>query len=254
MRILFSCFAALAIFLFSPAAHCGVVELRPTTLTINPQEHIAVLSLQNPEAVASVFQVNIYSWHQKGNDQILEPTNDVIASPPIVSLGPRGTQVVRVGLRAPDLPPDEKTYRLVLEEIPTHDQFERPGLNIALRVSLPLFVRPESSIPSARLQADMRIADGAATVTVHNEGQYTTRLTEAVLHASALPDNDKGIESKNLTYALPGSWATYRFQLPPAVASLTDAKITVQTEDGPTDLAAPLMSSEAAINGPTIPR
>jgi len=241
--------AAIILVLPFSVAWGGVLEIRPTMLVINPAQHVAVMSLQNPEDSAAIYQVAIYSWHQKGEQQILEKTEDMIASPPVISLPAHGTQIVRVGLRIPSLPPQEQTYRLIIEEIPAPTLLHQPGLNIALRLSLPLFVRPQTVAPPAKLDAELRLSGRKATLIVRNNGAFTARVIEAALHASILGDAD-GMTEKRLAYILPGGWTHYDFDMPTSMSAIPDATATLQSDDGPVDLLAP-MTAEVVSDGPT---
>ena len=66
-------------------------------------------------------------------------------SPPIATIAPDKEQIIRVGLRrAPDKE-RELSYRLFLQEVPAPPKPGFQGLQVALRVGLPVFVQPKRS-------------------------------------------------------------------------------------------------------------
>jgi fimbrial chaperone protein len=248
MRFSLARIIAAALFIFAPSfAYGSVIEVRPTMLVITPSQRVAVLSLVNPDASDVVYQVRIFRWRQNEGKQILEPTDDVIASPPIASLAGHGSQVVRVGLRGASAPDQETAYRLILEELPATNKPGLAGLNISLRLSLPLFVRSQFVLPPDQLAANMRVSGNKATVTVHNNGPFTSRIIQATLAIPAAGDDKPSI--KSLTYILPGQWASYDFALASPLPSSRGAVLTVQTDSGPVDLDTPVVA-EAATDAP----
>jgi fimbrial chaperone protein len=65
----------------------------------------------------------------------------VVVSPPLASIAPGATQVVRLILRLPPSSADrEATYRILIDQIPPPAE---PGIvNIVLRMSIPIFALP----------------------------------------------------------------------------------------------------------------
>ena len=88
------------------------------------------------------MEARTFAWSQpEGKDQ-LSPTREVIITPQVFRLKAGATQLLRIGaLRKPD-PLKEMPYRLVLEEIPPPPSPDVKGLQVALRVSIPVFLRP----------------------------------------------------------------------------------------------------------------
>lgn len=65
-----------------------------------------------------MVQLEAMAWNKAQGQDIYTPTTDLIAAPPIFTVPPGGTQIVRIGLRrAPD-PQRELAYRVYFQEIP----------------------------------------------------------------------------------------------------------------------------------------
>ena len=122
------------------AANFGV---SPVRVELSPTQRTAALTLRNAGDEAVVVQLQLVAWSQEGGQDIYIPTTDLIATPPIFTIKAGGAQVVRVGLRrAPD-PLRELSYRIYLQEVPGPPKLSGPGLQMALRIGLPVFVAPE---------------------------------------------------------------------------------------------------------------
>src|SRR5688500_3643389 len=63
------------------------------------------------------LQISLSKWTQVDGNNILSITNDIIASPPILKLAPKQTQIIRLGLRKPITTQTELAYRLVITQL-----------------------------------------------------------------------------------------------------------------------------------------
>jgi hypothetical protein len=62
------------------------------------------ITLQNLGEAAVYGQVRVYLWEQKDGDDVLTPTQDVVASPPIIQINPKASQTIRLVRRSEQLP------------------------------------------------------------------------------------------------------------------------------------------------------
>lgn len=142
------CGAVLALvccFLLAPAeasAQAGPlgVEVSPVNIELAPGQAAAALTIANHNDRKMSFQIRGYSWQQDsvGNDTT-EPTADLLASPPLATIKPGDTQVVRLILRRP---PEgrEATYRIIFDQLPAPHE---PGVvSVLVRLSIPVFAQP----------------------------------------------------------------------------------------------------------------
>ncbi len=99
------------------------------------------------------MQVDARTWDMNDNGEFIETdTGDFVFFPRLVSIAPGSATVVRVGYKG-DFPRLEKSYRLYFQELPPIRTPNQPsedaiqaGVQVLLRLSLPLFVRPAQKI------------------------------------------------------------------------------------------------------------
>ncbi len=124
-------------------ALAGSFGVSPVRLTLAAGRGAVALTVRNTGPEACVIQLDLQAWSQRDGVDVLEPTRELLANPPLFALAPGGVQIVRVGLRgrAPDAQ-RELAYRLLLKEVPQPATPSDKGLRMALNVSLPVFVLP----------------------------------------------------------------------------------------------------------------
>lgn len=219
MKLLTTIFALLAFSLaFTNAAQAGSFGVSPIKVELTGAERATTLTVRNdgPEPVA--IQVDAMRWYQEQGDDALEPTRDIIASPTIFELAPGATQIVRVGRLRPPAEDRELPYRLVLREIP---KTSRQGVSVALRISLPVFVKPETAIEPA-LRWSWHRTDEGLVLRVRNDGSQHSRVAGFTID---LP-GDAAPLRRDAFYVLPGSHMDLElegFELP--IAAKTHALV-----------------------------
>lgn len=88
------------------------------------------------------MQVRIVRWKQEGGYERYSAQQDVVASPPIVTIGKGSKQLIRL-IKQGTVPLGvEQAYRIIVDEIPQPDAKAEPaiGLKLQMRYSIPLFV------------------------------------------------------------------------------------------------------------------
>jgi fimbrial chaperone protein len=188
-----------------------------------------VLSIQNHSDRETDFQVRAFAWDQSGGADRLTPTDMLVASPPLGRIPVGGQQVVRLVVRQP-AQGQEATFRILLDQIPPPPE---PGVvNIALRLSIPVFVEP-----AARGGAHVRWgiqADGGAyyLVAVNSGARHEAFRHMALTSADGRPVE---IESNISPYVLPGAtrrWKVLSTSFAPAREAL---RLTAVSDSGPVD-------------------
>lgn len=93
----------------------------------------------NDGSTVTAIQVRTYAWSQTDGKDQLTTSDAILASPPIVTIAPGDSQVVRLVLRR--MPQGhEATYRILLDQIPP--AAEVGIVHIVLRLSIPVFAQP----------------------------------------------------------------------------------------------------------------
>lgn len=115
------------------------IVIWPTNLVMEQNEKSVILRLENRGNQPVVLQMRIYQWTQVNGEEQLLPQQNVIGSPPMMTIASGSQQIVRIINKKPALANEELTYRLVLDEIPTQQKGQQ-GVNFQMRYSLPLFI------------------------------------------------------------------------------------------------------------------
>nr|WP_280115884.1 fimbria/pilus periplasmic chaperone [Azotobacter salinestris] len=147
----------------------GSFSVSPIRVTLSAGQKIMALRVINSGATPVSIQLELFSWMQEQGADRYSPTNELLAMPPIFTVAPGESQVVRIGLRrAPD-PQRELSYRLFLQELPAPLPKGFQGLQVALRLGVPVFVT--SSAPTApQLQWRLRRTSKGLVLSTINQG------------------------------------------------------------------------------------
>lgn len=124
------------------------LRVSPVTFDITAPGATANLTLHNEGASTITVQARVFAWSQSGEER-LEPTRDVVVSPPITQLAPGAVQTVRIVRTSRQSVRGEEAYRIFVDELP--DQSRRSGgtVSFVTRLRLPVFfVQPNATLPS----------------------------------------------------------------------------------------------------------
>lgn len=190
-------------------------QVTPVTVTLTPGKPVAALTVRNVGADPTVVQLQLVSWSQVDGTDKYAPSSDLLATPPIFTLPPNGSQVIRVGFRRPPDGQGEHAYRLFLQEIPPPLKPGFMGLRIALRISLPVFVRPANAgAPQLHWQA-LPAGHGQIQIRVSNNGSTHAKLSRFRL---VMADDGKALPMpQQPVYVLPGATHEWVIDTPGAM-------------------------------------
>lgn len=179
-------------------ARAAALQFNPVSIAMEPSQSAAELQVTNTGTESARLQVRGFRWSQQGNDDKLDPTPDLIVSPPQFVVAAGQTQTVRI-LSRDTAQQNERTFRVLLDEIPN------PHANtvaFAMRVSLPI-VQAAATTGAPVLNWSMeRQADGQAVLIVRNSG---TRMVRFVKIDPLLGKRTLTVQMQSPSpYALPG--------------------------------------------------
>jgi len=216
----------------------GSFSISPVRVFLEPRQRAAALTIVNGADTEVVLQADVLRWSQDGAGQDqLEPSDDLIVSPPILKVPAQGRQVVRLARLVAPNPQRQLTYRMLLREVPDTSRAVQPGasLPIALVLSIPIFLSPAGAQPDVRCELQ---AGQPPEVACRNDGRAYAQLREV----SVLREGRALGRFEGAVYLLAGS----RRVLPlkpgdPAVWTPGEAQIQLRLEDlRPRSLAATL--------------
>jgi fimbrial chaperone protein len=164
------------------------------------------MRVQNQGEEAITIQLQMLAWSQENGRDVLTPTRDILATPPLFRLEPKQEQTVRVGLRRRPDAQSELAYRLLFEEVlpPANPEFK--GVRIALNISVPVFVAPGApAAPQPRWRL-VRTNSGM-DLTLNNSGNAHLQMSAIRLYPA---QGDKALSSlEGNFYVLPGLSRTW---------------------------------------------
>ena len=106
------------------------------------------LKLRNDDAVEVTAQTRVLRWTQADGVEKLEPTTDVVSSPPAVTLTPNVDYVVRIVRVSRQPIRGEESYRVLVDQLPSNSREAQPTVMLLIRQSIPIFFRaPQVSAP-----------------------------------------------------------------------------------------------------------
>ena len=188
-------------------------NVSPIRVGLSAQRPIVPLSVRNEGDEPMVVQVQVVRWSQNNGEDVYDSTNDILATPPIVTVPPHGTQIVRVGLRRGVDPERELSYRVYLAEVPAPPAADATRVHVALRIGLPVFVGSPAAPKPALAWKVVSGDDGIAMLRVKNDGKAHAQVANVRLLSGA--DRQPLARYPSPAYVLPGSAQEWRLQLEP---------------------------------------
>ncbi|SFH96010.1 fimbrial chaperone protein [Bosea sp. OK403] len=221
-------------------ASAASLQVAPVLLDLPAPATTATITLRNTDVEPITAQLRIFRWIQDNGVERLEPTNDVVASPPLVDLRSRQDYTVRV-IRVASRPPDkEEAYRLVIDELPKP---KRASGTVALvtRHLVPVFFTGKSASPPAISWSAGQHGRGITLAAV-NSGDTRVRLAAVTLRDASgqVLSASKGL----LGYSLGRSSMRWDIAAP-ARPTKSGASVTISgmTETGPFNATFPVQTA-----------
>lgn len=177
-------------------ALAGSFKVDPVRINLPADRQTASLTIANSDAVPVAVRVVALEWTQVDGTDVHKPTGNVIASPPIFTIAPGKTQLVRIGLKNRDA---ARAYRVVLEEIPRQVPIDGQ-IQVTLRLDLPLYVLPKGGGKSDLRWRAWRDATGDLFVEGSNAGSLYGQVVELAAQQGA-----QQLRSTEIGVVLPGS-------------------------------------------------
>ena len=197
--------AVVAALLVAFSASAGSFSVAPVRLDVKMPRRAVSLEVQNTGELAAQIQVERYLWvADKGGDDVLEPTEDIVATPPIFTLAPGQKQIIRVLVSGNQDPTREATYRVILQETALNDPPPN-AVRALLRISMPLFITPSGAKPKVLWTAER--VDDKWWLVMENTGNAHAQILSARLEG--------GVEIKANGYLLPGERRRVAVDEPP---------------------------------------
>lgn len=223
-------------------ATAGNFSITPVKIYMTPRDRAVAVTIENEDATPLVVQAEGFAWAQSpdGKDKLM-PTEDLIISPPIIQIPPKGRQIVRLArVGVPDLA-NQQIYRLVVSEVPeagppktsSKDGKVHIGLEFYLAMSMPVFITPPAAKPELVCQFG-KSAKAELVASCKNTGTAYAQIRQMTFLRSEKKLGDYEVGAK---YLLPGasqSLALKPVNSSPATLSAGPAVARLQFDDGKT--------------------
>lgn len=237
MRAILAGIGALALISASAvAASAASLQVAPTTIDMTAPDSASVLTLRNGGKKPISVQVRVFRWSQTNGVEKLEPTKNVVASPPGAKLAPNQDYVVRV-LRTGKTPvAGEESYRVLVDEVPVKQDARDAAVSFVIRHSIPVFFKQQDA---GKPQVTWSIENGAKGVVLKARNDGDSRMRIADLKAV---QGGKAIASRPglVGYVLGGSTMVF----PLGAKKVGSGAVAINAT---TDLGA--LEAKAAVNG-----
>lgn len=195
-------------------AAAGTFSIAPVRIELQGAHRTAVLTVHNDDSAPLLIQVSTLAWTQPGGEEDYTATHDLLATPPVFTLPPNSEQIVRVALRREPDAARELDYRLLLAEVPQPVDKNFTGLRVALRLSLPVFVKAAAPAAAALSWHVQWQADDNLIVSAYNSSQSHLQVSDFTLHFAGTEQTARGSVSR---YVLPDSTVSWKLGAPAGV-------------------------------------
>ncbi|MFM7524745.1 MAG: molecular chaperone [Betaproteobacteria bacterium] len=237
-RILIAALAVISVYCID--TYAGSFSVNPVRVELSAQRMSAVVEVENTSSGEVTVEARTFGWAQHSGKDQLSPTREVIVTPQVFCLKSGAKQLLRLGmLRKPD-PLNELPYRLLIEEIPPPPSAEVKGLRVALRISIPVFLRPPVEAKE-KVHAELRQENNQQVrVVFSNTGNASAALSNLSISEQQSPQQSIASHS-GVIYLLPGQQRELLLQ---ATRLPVDQPILIQAQSpsGPVTLHAVLGS------------
>ncbi|MGH8292886.1 MAG: fimbrial biogenesis chaperone [Gammaproteobacteria bacterium] len=220
----------LVIVLLAPfGARAASFQVNPIRVTLSAAQATNVLRVTNASDTPTVVQIEIVAWSQENNADVYTPSRALLATPPIFTVAAGSQQIVRLGMRSAPDAKQETCYRLFLSEVPPAPRPGFRGVQIALRVGIPVFVGPAMATAPALRWSARRLSADELEITALNNGTAHAEILKLTVNA---PDRSAPLLQKFGGYVLPGAQRAWTFKLAAPLAAKAPLEISADTDQG----------------------
>ena len=220
----------------SNLASAGSLQVEPVLVDVTAPGAASTVTLRNEGAAPINAQIRVFRWSLVDGQEKLEPTDDVVASPPSVTLTSKGQYIARI-VRVSKRPvTGEESYRLLVDQLPDLSQQKNGAVNLLVRYSIPVFFgAPDKKSPTVAWS--LAVKGDKVVLTARNNGDRRLRISALSLRDA----NGRSISFGNglAGYALGQS--TKSWTAPGSArgfATNGSASISAQSDNGPIQAVA----------------
>lgn len=206
------------------------LQVSPVSITTAANKISTIIHVSNESAKPLQAQIRIFSWRQEENKDVLEETDEIVASPPFVKLDPSAKQLVRLVRVKPKIGSGEENFRLMVDELPVPEQLEK-GINLHMRYSIPMRILAKGKeILKPSLSIDWIVQQDTLIITIKNTGSARAQIGSIQVQTA----NEKiNVTTGLVGYVLPDSTREWKFKLKDHLSLPSELSITIDGESTP---------------------
>src|SRR5712671_4021347 len=157
-------------------AQAGSLQVAPVLVDVTAPGAASTVTLRNEGAAPINAQIRVFRWSLVNGQEKLEPTDDVVASPPSVTLTPKGQYIARIVRVSKQPVAGEESYRLLIDQLPDLSQQKNGTVNLMVRYSIPVFFGAANK-KSPTLAWSLAVKGDKVTLAAHNTGDRRLRIS-----------------------------------------------------------------------------
>jgi len=212
------------------AAYGAKLAIMPVQIDLSTKKPTSIIRVANDGNTRSIIQIDLVSWQQGKEGDMYESTEDLLAVPTLFELEPGEKQLIRIGLRKPPEPDNERAYRLYFAEVPDESVPKEGAVRVLLRIGVPVFVLPNLPATPA-LEWKASCVKGKLRLAGTNVGNVNTRILGLSLVRST--DKKELAQLKSAGTILAGAERLWEFGVPECLMEGSTIELLAQTLKGP---------------------
>jgi len=211
----------------------GGFQVYPIRVFLNANESSTLMTVKNDSAERLRLQVAVMAWDQnKQGEMVLNPTDDIIFYPTLLTINPGDQRNLRVGTHAKGVA-KEKSYRIIIEELPPIEKLQASGVRFLTKVSIPIFIQPRK-VEAKGVIDQLALRKGELSFDIRNDGNVHIQPREIRVRGIAF---DGGVQLDRKIpgwYVLSGGLRQYRIEVPKNdCVKVKDVKVEFEINEKP---------------------
>ena len=158
------------------AGEAGSLQIEPVLVDVTTPGAASTVTLRNEGTTPINTQIRVFRWSLVNGQENLEPTEDVVASPPSVTLTPKSQYIARIVRVSKRSVLGEESYRLLVDQLPDLSQLKNGAVNLMVRYSIPVFFGT-SDMKSPAVSWAYAVKGDKLTVSARNNGDRRLRIS-----------------------------------------------------------------------------
>ena len=198
------------------------ISVNPVHAEITASAKTKSFTVSNGGLVPRLVQIKVFSWRQENGNDILTPAAELLAVPPVFTVQPGTQQTVRVALREYVQGELERTYRLLISEVPDR-VLAGMGVALAVQYSVPIFAEPLHPSDSPPRWALKRVSSKRFTLVAVNAANVHAKGGH--IRITAPGSNDPIYDGTIAGYILAGQTRSWTFD---ALKAIPDGPLEME--------------------------